>query len=133
MRILIADDQPKVRFALRVALERQLGAKVVGEAIDTTDLLTQARYGCPDLILLDWELTDMPAIDVLRELRQMCAKVIVIALSEKSEMRPAALAAGADAFVSKGDPPEHLQRAISEGWNLALQAHTKIDCTLSAL
>ena len=29
MRILLADDQPKVRFALRVLLERQPGLKVV--------------------------------------------------------------------------------------------------------
>jgi DNA-binding NarL/FixJ family response regulator len=36
----------------------------------------------------------------------------VIALSGRSEARLAALSAGADAFVSKGDPPERLLAAI---------------------
>jgi DNA-binding NarL/FixJ family response regulator len=116
MRLLIADDQSKVRFALRVALERQPGSKVVSEAIDTTDLLTQARSICPDILLLDWGLPDMPSSDLLRELRRICRHVSVIVLSEKPEVKPAALAGGADAFVSKGDPPEHLLEAINSCW-----------------
>lgn len=116
MRILIADDQPKVRFALRVALERQPGYKTVGEATDTADLLAQARSVCPDLLLLDWDLPEMPIPELLSELRRICGCLKVIVLSEKSEAAQAALAIGADAFVSKADPPEHLLRAVSECW-----------------
>lgn len=114
MRILIADDQPKVRFALRVALERQPGTKTVGEATDAVDLLAQARSVCPDLLLLDWELPEMPILELLSELRQICRRLKVIVLSEKSEAAQAALLIGADAFVSKADPPEYLSKAISE-------------------
>ncbi len=114
MRILIADDQPKVRFALRVALERQPGPKTVGEAIDSCDLLAQARSVCPDLVLLDWDLPGISAADLLRELHHLCHRLAVIVLSEKPELAETAIAFGANAFVSKSDPPERLFSAIRE-------------------
>jgi len=116
MRILLSDDQPKVRFALRVLLERQPGVEIVGEAIAADDLLAQARTIRPDLVLLGWELPGLSATRSLSALRRACPDLYVIALSGRPEARRAALAAGADAFVSKGDPPERLLAAISDYW-----------------
>jgi DNA-binding NarL/FixJ family response regulator len=113
MRILVADDQPKVRFALRVLLERQPGLKVVGEAADAGDLLAQMETACPDLVLLAWELPGL-AVDLLTALRRVCPDLFVIALSGRLEVRRAALDAGADAFVYKCDPPERLLTAIAD-------------------
>ena len=112
MRILIADDQPKVRFALRVLLERQPGLKVIGEAVDATDLLTQTETNQPDLVLLGWELPGLAEGNALLALRQVCTGLSVVVLSCRPEARRSALAAGADAFVSKADPPEKLLVAI---------------------
>ena len=50
MRILLADGQPRVRFAMRVLLERQPGVEVVGEAVDAEDLLAQAEMAWRRLI-----------------------------------------------------------------------------------
>ena len=61
MRIMIADSQPKVRFALRVALEQRPGFKTISEAIDSEDLIVQSRVICPDLVMLDWELPGLPS------------------------------------------------------------------------
>jgi DNA-binding NarL/FixJ family response regulator len=112
MRILIADDQPKVRFALRVLLERQSGLQVVGEAADIGDLLIQLSVTCPDLMLLGWELPGRSDIDLLPAIRRICPKLPIIALSGRLEARQIALSAGVDAFVSKSDPPERLLDAI---------------------
>ena len=114
MRILLADDQPKMRFALRLLLERQAGEDVVGEAVDTEELLVQAEASRPDLLLLDWELPGLPLVDLLPVLRGACPNLIVIALSGQPDARGAALLAGVDAFVSKGDPPERLLVAIHD-------------------
>jgi two-component system invasion response regulator UvrY len=114
MRILLADDQPKVRFALRTLLERQSGFKVVGEARSGQDLRDQIQPTRPDLVLLDWELPGERALDTLSKLRTMYPTLRVIALSGRSEARQAALQAGVDAFVSKSDPPEHLLAAIRD-------------------
>jgi DNA-binding NarL/FixJ family response regulator len=116
MRILVADDQPRIRFALRVLLERQAGLKVVGEAVDAEDLLAQAEVTYPDVVLLGWELSGLAAVGSMSALREACPDLLVIALSGRPEARRAALDAGADAFVSKGDPPERLLAAIDGCW-----------------
>ncbi len=67
---------------------------------------------CPDLLLLDWELPGMNGRDLLLQVRALCPHVKVIALSVTPEAREEALAAGADGFVSKGDPPDCLLMAI---------------------
>jgi DNA-binding NarL/FixJ family response regulator len=113
MRILLADSQAKVRFALRVLLERQPGVEVVGEVASADELLACAAVVCPDLVLLDWTVAGGMSAGLLQALRTNCPDVEVIALSGRPEARSAALAAGADAFVSKGNPPEHLLAAIT--------------------
>lgn len=112
MRILLADDQTKVRFALRVLLERQPGFEVVGEAVDAKGLLAQAEAGCPEVVLLDWELPGLEAGESLASLRKICPDAVVIALSGQLDVRQAAVAAGANAFVCKCDPPQKLLRTI---------------------
>jgi DNA-binding NarL/FixJ family response regulator len=112
MRILIADDQPKARFALRVALEQRPGFKAIGEAIDAADLLTQTNAIYPDLVLIDWELPGLPLADLLAQLRRACGNMRAIILSSRAETRGQALAAGADAFVCKCDAPDELLAAI---------------------
>lgn len=112
MRILLAEDQPQVRFALRVLLERRPGVQVAGEAATADELLAQTRRVCPDLILLAWGLPGQEPADLITAVRGHCPQAAVIALSGRPEARNAALASGADAFVSKADPPECLLAAV---------------------
>ena len=114
MQVILADDQAKVRSALRLLLEHQPNVKILGEAVDTTGLLDWVTAMCPDLVLLDWELPGLPAAALLPLLHDHCPDLGVIALSSRPETRQAALEAGADAFASKGDPPERLLMAMDE-------------------
>ncbi len=114
MRVLIAEHLSKVRFALRVTLERQPDLSTVSELTDSDELLAQVKNIRPDLVLLDWELTDKDAENLPRRLRELCPHVFIIALSANEQACEAALTAGADAFVSKADPPERLLSAINE-------------------
>jgi DNA-binding NarL/FixJ family response regulator len=114
MRVLLADDRAKVRSALRVLLEYGQGFKVVGEVTEVDGLLAQTKATDPDLVLLDWELPGLHANGSLSALRRACPHLCVIALSGRPEARRVALAAGADAFVSKGYPAERLLAAIND-------------------
>jgi len=113
MDILLADNR-KVRLALRVLLEQTAGLTVVGEASNARDLLAQTSATRPDLVLLDWTLPGLHDNGTLHTLRQICPDLSVIVLSGRPQARKAALAAGANAFVSKVDPPERLLAAIDE-------------------
>jgi DNA-binding NarL/FixJ family response regulator len=113
MRILLADDQPKVRLGLRLLFEQEEWASVVGEAAEAESLLAQVEESQPDLVLFDWSLQDSAAAEQFAALRQACPQVAVIVLSAQPGVEEAALAAGADAFISKADPPEVLLAVIA--------------------
>lgn len=113
MRILLADDQPKVRLGLRLLLEQEQGVAVVAEATEAGSLLAQVEEAQPDLVLLDWGLGGSVLAGQVSALRQICPRVAVIVLSAQPGAEKAALEAGADAFVSKADPPELLLQAIA--------------------
>jgi DNA-binding NarL/FixJ family response regulator len=114
MRVLLADDQAKVRSALRLLLVHEPEVEIMGEAVDSTGLLDWVKVACPDLVLLDWELPGLPGVALLPLLHDRCPRLRVIALSGRPEARQAALEAGADAFASKGDPPERLLAAVND-------------------
>jgi DNA-binding NarL/FixJ family response regulator len=113
MQVLLADNQPQVRFGLRVLLEHQQGINIIGEAANALDLLAQAKTVHPDLILMDWTLPKMRPADLLPDLRQLCPDATVIVLSGRPEAHKAALSAGADGFVGKYELPEKLLTAIT--------------------
>jgi len=114
MRILLADDQPKVRFALRTLLERKLGLEIVGEAADMRDMWEQVETSCPDLLLLDWELPGPKARDLMSALHAMCPDLRVIAMSAHTDVQQDALQADVDGFVCKCESPDSLLAAIGD-------------------
>lgn len=111
-RVLLADKQPHVRSALRILMNLETGFIIVGEAVEAGDMLAQIRVTRPDLVLLDWELPGLPAIGSIPAVRTSFPDLKIIALSSHLEARFEALAAGADDFISKVDPPDRLLAAL---------------------
>jgi DNA-binding NarL/FixJ family response regulator len=113
-RVFVADAQPDERFALRLML-LDLKLEVVGEAADWPAAFAQAPATCPDMFLVDWFL--LPASlggQSLAELRLACSKAIVVVLISHLDVRQqAAISAGADAFISKGETPERVMERLS--------------------
>jgi DNA-binding NarL/FixJ family response regulator len=112
VRVLLADDQLNVRSALRLLLEQESEFQVMGEVADATGLLMAAAEKEVDVVLLDWELPGLPADQLLRLLWYERPSLKIIAMSSRPEAQPAALDMGAQAFVSKNDPPERVLAAI---------------------
>ncbi len=116
MRVLLADDKPALRSAIRLLLEQEAGVNIVAEVADAHSLLDEATRSYPDLILLDWELPGLQgnnvAQRVLSALHAFHPNLRVIVLSGRPEAGRPALAAGASSFVSKADPPERLLAAL---------------------
>jgi DNA-binding NarL/FixJ family response regulator len=115
MRVLIADDQPSVRSALRLVLEQQ-GIDVAGDVSDSGELLAWFKTNQADLLLLDWELPNQPGKKIIPILRARYPRLAVIVLNSRQQTRTEALSAGADGFVSKGDPPEYLLSLLATAW-----------------
>ena len=116
VRVLLADDQAWLRSAMRLLLEQDSDVEIIGEAAEVKSLLAAAEDVCPNLVLLDWELPGIKTIgaaqQLLLDLHNSCPQLRVIVLSGRPESSVPALAAGADYFVSKADPPESLLDAL---------------------
>jgi DNA-binding NarL/FixJ family response regulator len=110
-RVLLADGDADVRRALTLLLQTALGLHVVGEAADLTGLAANDREQA-DLLLVDWPSIGPDAAQVLARLRSLSAHLRVIVLSTRPEDAAAALAAGADAFISKVDPPQQVLATV---------------------
>jgi DNA-binding NarL/FixJ family response regulator len=112
VRVFIADDCPRVRSALRVLIENAVSnCKVTGEAEDLSGLQADVNRKSADVVLLDWELPGIPGnivntADLISQMHK--TGQLVVAFSGYSEARSQACLAGADAFISKIDPPESL-------------------------
>lgn len=114
MRVLLADDQIKVRSAVRLLLEQESDLQVVAEAADAVGLLLAVVEKAPDIVLLDWELPGLPVDQLLRLLRYERPPLKVIAMSSRPEVGRAALEMGVQAFVSKSESPERFLAIIRE-------------------
>lgn len=112
VRVLLADDQEKVRSALRLLIEQELAFRVVAEAGSAAELPDAVRTAEPQVVLLDWELPGLPDAHKLAALRQLDPHIKVIALSGSPEARQSALEEGANGFVSKGEPPDGVLQAL---------------------
>lgn len=107
-RVLLAAPQPDVRAALRLLL-LDLSMQVVGEAADWPTTLALAPQSQPDMLLVDWELIPIASGHTLTQLRAVCpAAVVIVLISQLDAREQAALATGADAFVSKGEMPDRV-------------------------
>jgi DNA-binding response OmpR family regulator len=112
LRILVADDDSRVRLALKTLLRQDSEPFLVRECSDIKTLAVQIKDFRPDLVLLDWELPGQPATVLLFAFHGLEFKPKVIILSARPESEYEAIAAGADAFVSKGDPPDSLMHTL---------------------
>lgn len=115
MRIFLADGEPEVRTAMQILLDQEPGLRVVGQAGRACGLVDRVRASHADLVVVDWHLPGGQMSDLLPALHNANGVSRVIALGIRPEVERSALAAGADAFVSKTDPPEQLLAALHSG------------------
>jgi two-component system, OmpR family, KDP operon response regulator KdpE len=100
VKVLVVDDEPQIRRALRTSLEahgHQVTVVGTGE-----EGVVGAADEQPDLVLLDLGLPDMDGTEVIRRIRGFSdVPVIVLSVRESQSDKVAALDAGADDYVTK--------------------------------
>jgi DNA-binding NarL/FixJ family response regulator len=112
VKVLLADDDPHVRSALRLLLENEPGVAIVGEWAAADGLVDEVLRTQASVVLLDWGLPGLGLHGVIDGLQFTCPACRLLALSGRPEQRDEALRAGVAAFVCKGDAPESLLAAL---------------------
>lgn len=110
IRILVVDDRPDVREALRMRLAAESDMTVIGEAPDGEVALAMAMSGGPDVVLMDVEMPLMDGLATTYALRAACphARIVMLSIHDDAPTLARATEAGAVAFVAKSLPPEVL-------------------------
>ncbi|HEV7279033.1 MAG TPA: response regulator transcription factor [Pirellulaceae bacterium] len=110
-RLLIVDDHAGVRTALQRMLSLVPDVQVVGVAESGEEAIALAAAQRPTVVLMDVEMPGIGGVEATRRLKSLLPDLRVIGYSSDDRAEPMR-AAGAAAFVRKGDPPERLLEAI---------------------
>ncbi|TAK14696.1 MAG: response regulator transcription factor [Anaerolineae bacterium] len=111
-RVFIADAKQEERSALRLVLQ-DLDMEVSGEAGDWPATLAEAPDSESDMLLIDWDMLPKSPTAALNELRTACpAALVIILISHLDARHQAALSAGADGFISKGETADRVAERL---------------------
>ncbi len=111
--VVIADSHRASRDVVRALLETQSDLEVVGEADNGLEAITMCHDLRPDVVVADFKLSDMNALQLTHSLTQHYAVDVVILSSLPDEAyAAAALESGAKAWVPKERAVEELACAI---------------------
>ncbi len=102
MKILIVDDDPRIREALVTGLQLQWQDAAVIEATDGEDGVRQFFNANPDIVLLDITMPRMSGFEVLKELRLVSEVPVILLTARGEEMdQVRGLELGADDYLIK--------------------------------
>jgi DNA-binding NarL/FixJ family response regulator len=114
IRILIADDHPMMREALKTALEDEDDLLVIAEASNGLEALSLAEMHLPDIILMDLLMPGMDGLEAITRLvdANPGTKILVVTSLEDEEKITSAIQAGALGYFPKTAPRAFLLEAI---------------------
>jgi signal transduction histidine kinase len=109
--ILLVDDSPEDRAAVRRLLRMGAPRFAVVEAETAAEALDRFRTVHPDLVLLDFHLPDQEGLEVLTAIgggaRPLPVPVVMLTGQEDAEVAVAALNGGAQDYILKGTLTAH--------------------------
>ena len=115
-RIVVVDDESRVRRGLQIRLDTEPDLQVVASCATGEEAIELVRELRPDLVLMDVRLPTMDGFDTTMALRRTspAIPVVMLTLHDTAAARRQALQAGAAAFVSKHDGDAVLLRAVRQ-------------------
>ncbi len=112
-RILIVDDQVRTRQSLKALLTTKFPQAEITEAANGMDAMQSVRKQNPNVVLMDVLMPEMDGLTCTRLIKSLTPRINIIVLTLYAEYQKAALAAGADTFISKGEPTERLLTTLA--------------------
>lgn len=113
-RILIADEHPMTRYAVRMLMQAERHT-VVGEACNGLEALSLTTRVTPDLLIIDIDLSQLTGLDVISRLRARGLTLPILGYSTQDSEHYVGrfLQVGASGFVSKHQDIDRLKEALA--------------------
>ncbi|HLZ33035.1 MAG TPA: response regulator transcription factor, partial [Nitrospira sp.] len=117
-RILIVEDHPLLRSAIKQLLTKALGKVVVSEARDAQEALHLVRSQSLDMAILDISLQGRSGTDLnlLRELKRVSAglRILVLSMVPEEHYAVRVFQSGGNGYLRKNADPREVIRAIKK-------------------
>jgi DNA-binding NarL/FixJ family response regulator len=112
IRILMVDDHPLLREGVAALIAGCADMKLVAQASDGREAISQFRSHHPDVTLMDLQMPDMNGIDAIIAIRGEFpdARIVVLTTYSGDALAQRALKAGAKAYVLKS----HVRKDLLE-------------------
>ena len=114
MLVLVIDDHPLLRQAIREIIETHFHSSEVREASTGAEGIRIATAECVEMAILDIGLPDQSGLVVLRQIKQVrpAVKCLVLTMHEDRHYVQLAMNNGASGYLTKGATADELRGAI---------------------
>jgi len=103
IRIMLADDHPLLRQAIRYNLEKQTDFEIVAEVSDGEEAVRLAVEMVPDVVIMDISMPEINGLEATRQIKAKCPKIAILVLTvhDDAEHILSILEAGAAGYLTK--------------------------------
>jgi two-component system chemotaxis response regulator CheY len=116
-KVIVVDDEPDIRLAVKTVLQRQVGIQDVEETDNGSSALEMIKQGNYDLIISDWNMPKMSGDELVREVRSTekdkDTPFLMLTCRQHKEDVVSLLKAGANGYVVKPFSTKDLAKRIS--------------------
>jgi len=117
MRILVVDDFASMRKIIK-GLLKQIGFQNIEEADDGSTALEKLKIGEFDLVICDWNMPEVPGIEVLKAVRNdprlKDLPFLMVTAEAKKDNVMEAVKAGVNQYIVKPFTAETLKKKIEK-------------------
>jgi DNA-binding NarL/FixJ family response regulator len=101
--IMLADDHPLLRFALREIMMKQPDFNIIAEASNGEEAVKLAKSLLPDIIIMDINMPKIDGIEATRRIKAECPSILILVLTVYDDCEHVLniLEAGAVGYLTK--------------------------------
>jgi two-component system nitrate/nitrite response regulator NarL len=131
-RVLIADDHPMARMAIRSLLEQDPSFHVIGEATNGEEAYHMCEELQPDLVLMDINMPKWTGLEATREVKKAYPhiKIVILSVSDDVADLITAIQFGAQGYLLKNLEPDdwlaYLHALLDEDSEISREMATRL-------
>ncbi|NRD77254.1 response regulator transcription factor [Bacillus sp. BRMEA1] len=114
IKLMLVDDHAVLRDGLKNIMGLESDIEVVSEAVNGNDAIEKVKDSLPDVILMDINIPEKNGIEATSVIKKMYpgVKILILTMFDHDEYFMAAIREGADGYLLKDAPSQHVVDAI---------------------